>query len=41
MYSCGGYKQIGIGREFSLDGMRYSFAHRKDVTVNLDTPHRP
>ena len=31
----GGFKQSGLGREFSLDGMLESFTHRKAVTVNL------
>jgi acyl-CoA reductase-like NAD-dependent aldehyde dehydrogenase len=39
-HSYGGYKQSGIGREFSLEGMLDSFTQRKNVTVNLDTPHR-
>src|SRR6202008_3949240 len=34
--SYGGYKQSGIGREFSLEGMLDSFTPRKNVTVNLD-----
>ncbi len=34
--SYGGYKQSGIGREFSLEGMLDSFPQRKNVTVNLD-----
>ncbi|SEO03647.1 betaine-aldehyde dehydrogenase [Rhodospirillales bacterium URHD0017] len=34
--SYGGYKQSGIGREFSLEGMLDSFTQRKNVTVNLD-----
>jgi acyl-CoA reductase-like NAD-dependent aldehyde dehydrogenase len=33
--SHGGYKQSGIGREFSLEGMLDSFTQRKSVTVNL------
>jgi acyl-CoA reductase-like NAD-dependent aldehyde dehydrogenase len=33
--SNGGYKQSGIGREFSLEGMLDSFTQRKSVTVNL------
>jgi len=33
--SYGGYKQSGIGREFSLEGMLESFTQRKNVTVNL------
>ena len=33
--SYGGYKQSGIGREFSLDGMLESFTQIKSVTVNL------
>lgn len=31
----GGYKQSGIGKEFSLDGMLDSFTQVKAVTVNL------
>ena len=31
----GGFKESGLGREFSLDGMLESFTHRKAVTVNL------
>ena len=37
-HSYGGYKQSGLGREFSLEGMLESFTQRKNVTVNLDTP---
>jgi len=37
--SYGGYKQSGIGREFSLEGMLDSFTQRKNVTVNLDIHH--
>jgi acyl-CoA reductase-like NAD-dependent aldehyde dehydrogenase len=37
-YSYGGYKQSGIGREFSLEGMLDGFTQRKNVTVNLNTP---
>jgi betaine-aldehyde dehydrogenase len=37
-HSYGGVKQSGIGREFSLEGMLDSFTHRKNVTVNLNTP---
>jgi acyl-CoA reductase-like NAD-dependent aldehyde dehydrogenase len=37
-HSYGGYKQSGIGREFSLEGMLDSFTQRKNVTVNLITP---
>lgn len=33
--SYGGFKQSGIGREWSLEGMLESFTHRKSVTVNL------
>ncbi|PIW26745.1 MAG: aldehyde dehydrogenase [Rhodospirillales bacterium CG15_BIG_FIL_POST_REV_8_21_14_020_66_15] len=36
--SYGGYKQSGMGREFSLEGMLESFTQRKNVTVNLETP---
>jgi acyl-CoA reductase-like NAD-dependent aldehyde dehydrogenase len=39
-HSYGGYKQSGIGREFSLEGMLDSFTQRKNVTVNLNTPWR-
>ena len=39
-HSYGGYKQSGIGREFSLEGMLDSFTQRKNVTVNLTTPPR-
>jgi betaine-aldehyde dehydrogenase len=34
--SYGGYKQSGIGREFSLESMLDSFTQRKNVTVNLE-----
>ena len=34
-HSYGGYKQSGIGREFSLEGMLDSFTQKKNVTVNL------
>ena len=34
-HSYGGFKQSGIGREFSLEGMIDSFTQRKSVTVNL------
>ena len=33
--SYGGYKQSGIGREYSLEGMLDSYTQRKSVTVNL------
>jgi betaine-aldehyde dehydrogenase len=33
--SYGGYKQSGIGRECSLEGMLESFTQRKNITVNL------
>jgi acyl-CoA reductase-like NAD-dependent aldehyde dehydrogenase len=39
-HSYGGYKQSGIGREFSLEGMLDSFTHRKNVTVNVNVPRR-
>ena len=39
-HSYGGYKQSGIGREFSLEGMLDSFTQCKNVTVNLNTPPR-
>jgi len=34
-HSYGGWKQSGIGREFSLEGMIDSFTQRRNVTVNL------
>jgi betaine-aldehyde dehydrogenase len=34
-HSYGGFKQSGIGREYSLEGMLDSFTQRKSVTVNL------
>ncbi|MAH83758.1 MAG: aldehyde dehydrogenase [Magnetovibrio sp.] len=37
-HSYGGYKQSGIGREFSLEGMLDSFTQRKNITISL-TPH--
>ena len=37
-HSYGGYKQSGIGREFSLEGMLDSFTQRKNVSVNLNLP---
>ena len=33
--SYGGYKQSGIGREYSLEGMLDSYTRRKNITVNL------
>jgi betaine-aldehyde dehydrogenase len=33
--SYGGYKQSGIGREYSLEGMLDSFTQRKNITVNI------
>ena len=37
-HSYGGYKESGIGREFSLEGMLDSYTQRKSVTVNLAAP---
>jgi betaine-aldehyde dehydrogenase len=34
-HSYGGFKQSGIGKEFSLEGMLDSFTQKKMVTVNL------
>jgi acyl-CoA reductase-like NAD-dependent aldehyde dehydrogenase len=34
-HSYGGYKESGIGREFSLEGMLESYTQGKNVTVNL------
>lgn len=34
-HSYGGFKESGIGREFSLEGMLDSYTQRKNVTVNL------
>ena len=39
-HSYGGYKQSGLGREFSLEGMLDSLTQRRNVTVNLETPAR-
>tara|TARA_Y100000590_G_scaffold470732_1_gene668944 strand:- start:8607 stop:10094 length:1488 start_codon:yes stop_codon:yes gene_type:complete len=39
-HSYGGYKQSGLGREFSLEGMLESFTQRKNVTINLNTPQK-
>ena len=33
--SYGGFKQSGIGREYSLEGMLDSFTQRKSITINL------
>jgi acyl-CoA reductase-like NAD-dependent aldehyde dehydrogenase len=33
--SYGGYKQSGIGREYSLEGMLDSYTQRKNITVSL------
>jgi len=33
--SYGGYKQSGIGREYSLEGMLESYTQRKSVTISL------
>ena len=38
--SYGGFKQSGMGREFSLEGMLDSFTQRKTVTVNLNVPRQ-
>jgi acyl-CoA reductase-like NAD-dependent aldehyde dehydrogenase len=35
-HSYGGYKESGIGREFSLEGVLDSFTQKKNVTVNLN-----
>ncbi len=35
-HSYGGFKQSGIGREYSLEGMLDSFTQRKSITVNLE-----
>src|SRR5216684_6271089 len=34
-HSYGGYKESGIGCEFSLEGMLESYTQRKNVTINL------
>jgi betaine-aldehyde dehydrogenase len=36
-HSYGGFKQSGIGREYSLEGMLDSFTQRKSVTVSLQS----
>jgi len=33
--SYGGFKQSGLGREYSLEGMLESFTQRKSITINL------
>jgi betaine-aldehyde dehydrogenase len=38
--SYGGFKQSGIGREWSLEGMLDSFTQVKNITVNLNLPPR-
>ena len=40
-HAYGGYKQSGIGREYSLEGMLESFTQRKNVTINLAVPPAP
>jgi acyl-CoA reductase-like NAD-dependent aldehyde dehydrogenase len=37
-HSYGGYKQSGMGREGSLEGMLDAFTQRQSITVNLNTP---
>jgi acyl-CoA reductase-like NAD-dependent aldehyde dehydrogenase len=39
-HSYGGFKQSGLGREFSLEGMLDSFTQRKNVSINLGVPAR-
>ena len=39
-HSYGGFKQSGLGREYSLEGMLDSFTQRKNVSVNLELPPR-
>ncbi len=39
-HSYGGYKQSGLGREFSLEGMLDSFTQRKNISINLNTPSK-
>ncbi|MBH21511.1 MAG: aldehyde dehydrogenase [Rhodobiaceae bacterium] len=39
-HSYGGFKQSGLGREFSLEGMLDSFTQRKNITINLNTPSK-
>jgi acyl-CoA reductase-like NAD-dependent aldehyde dehydrogenase len=34
--SYGGFKQSGMGREYSLEGMLDSFTQRKSITINLN-----
>jgi betaine-aldehyde dehydrogenase len=36
--SYGGFKQSGMGREGSLEGMLDSYTQRQSITVNLNTP---
>ena len=39
-HSYGGFKQSGIGREWSLEGMLDSFTQVKNVSINLALPPR-
>ena len=37
-HSYGGYKQSGLGKEFSLEGMLDSYTQKKNITINLKLP---
>ena len=34
-HSYGGFKQSGLGKEFSLEGMLDSYTQKKNITINL------
>ena len=38
-HSYGGYKQSGIGKEFSLEGMLDSYTQKKNISINLQYPN--
>ena len=37
-HSYGGFKQSGLGKEFSLEGMLDSYTQKKNITINLSLP---
>ena len=37
-HSYGGFKQSGLGKEFSLEGMLDSYTQKKNITINLSIP---
>jgi acyl-CoA reductase-like NAD-dependent aldehyde dehydrogenase len=38
--SYGGWKQSGMGREGSLEGMLNALARRRSITIDLNAPSR-